>query len=306
MNPNDYLQKAATVLDNMIPGGRMEPEQAARFIDLMVDQQVSLPLFDTYRNMKTDRRHLDALEIGTRSLRAATEAPDTPHTDNVTITFPRKTLTCIRMIMCKDLGFDAAQENIERDNFPDTLMTKLALMFGNDLEDLCWNGDTTSADPFITINEGIIQLAKRSADTKKLNLAGGSDYKGVIFPAMLRLLAPRYKKDKANMRFFCPYVVEEGYRDQFAGRVTAAGDAMLMDGGLMKYQGIPVLPIPCLDDTDRHITLTHVKNIAYGFRNEIEMDKERRPRRQCFEITGTAKTDVEINRDEALAIAFQY
>lgn len=55
------------------------------------------------------------------------------------------------------------RENIEGEGYEDTVMTLMSTQLGIDLEDLHWNGDVTSEDPFLQINDGWLKLIKQSS-----------------------------------------------------------------------------------------------------------------------------------------------
>lgn len=157
-------QKAVIQTSDLAAAGRLNPEQADRFIDYVIDQSVMFKDGIRVRRMNADRADLDKLAVGTRVIRKATEG--TAPTDLVGITASKRQLVVTEIILPADVTFTFMEDNIEREDFEDHLMRMFGIQLANDLEDLAIVGDTASADPFINIETGWIKIAKTGAFAK--------------------------------------------------------------------------------------------------------------------------------------------
>ena len=184
---------------------------------------------------------------------------------------------------------------------------ELAQQFGNDLADLMINGDTaaTGTDAsFLSIGDGIIKQAKTSTATHKFSLSG-TDYKGKIFPGMLKLMPNKFKNDRQNMRIYCSSSVRDTYILSVADRVTALGDDTLKTGIFDTFLGIKVFPVEYMPDDV--IILTHRLNLVSGVQRAMKVYSEFNSRKDLTEYTMYMRLDPgKIVWDDALVIAYNF
>lgn len=294
--------KAAITTSDLTGGtksGRLNPEQADRFIDYVVDQSVLFKQGIRVRRMNADRADLDKLAIGTRVIRKATE--NVAPTDLVGITTSKRQLTVTEIILPVDVTFSFYEDNIERENFEDHLMRMMATTLSNDLEDLAINGDTDSGDAFVQIEDGWVDLLKTAADNV-YDTNAGDDFRNTIFPGMLTAMPVKFKGNKSALRFYVSVTNEEKYRAQIAQRQTAGGDSVLLNGGSVTYDGIPVVGVPYLGNADSMLTLPD--NLVFGVRRDISLGIFRHERKRAFEYTWTLRVDFQIVEPDAAVIAY--
>ena len=284
-------------------GGLLNPEQAKKFISYMTDDTEFLK--DTrLERMQTYEKQLDFLLIGSRLIRKATEgqAPS----DLAGAEFVRKELRSVKVRLAADITTEFAEDNIERQAGQDRIARELAQQFGNDLADLMLNGDTaaTGADAtFLTIGDGIIKQAKNSTETHKVNTTGKTDYKGDIFPAMLSAMPNKFKRDRANMRFYCSSSVADAYIMSLATRLTEMGDNILVNGNLVKFLGIQLFPVEYMPDDV--IILTNRLNLVSGVQRDMKVYSQFNQRKDLTEYTMYMRVDPgKIVWDDALVIAY--
>lgn len=294
------IAKAAITSADLATGGKLNPEQANKFIDYMVDQSAFLKDIRTER-MAGPTKDLDFIGVANRIIRKGVEA--TEPTETAGIQTSKKQLNSVEVILPADISLTFLEDNIERAGAEDHIAQMLALQFANDLTDLAWNGDTASADTFVQIDDGFIKLAKSSADNHKFDTNGSTDYKGVVFPGMLNMLPNKWKANKAELRFYVSPTVAEAYIEQLTTRQTAWADELLQTGKLPQYKGITIFPVDYIPDDV--ITLTLRKNLATGIQREFTSDRERKPRKRVIEYTMTGRVDAaQIVVDDALVIGY--
>ncbi|NSW82534.1 MAG: hypothetical protein HPY90_04535 [Syntrophothermus sp.] len=299
------IAKAAITSADLATGGKLNPEQANKLIDYMVDQSAFLKDIRTER-MTGPTKDLDFIGVANRIIRKGVEA--TEPTETAGIQTSKKQLNSTEIILPADISLTFLEDNIEREGAEDHIARMLALQFANDLTDLAWNGDiaTPNTDPFyafLSIDDGFIKLAKASANTYKFDTNGSTDYKGVVFPGMLNMLPNKWKANKAELRFYVSPTVAEAYIEQLTTRQTAWADELLQTGKLPQYKGITIFPVDYIPDDV--IVLTLRKNLATGIQREFTSDRERKPRKRVIEYTMTGRVDAaQIVVDDALVIGY--
>ncbi len=308
MSSNRQLMKDAITSSDTITGtgkgGRLNPEQAKKFISYMTDNTAFLK--DTrLEQMNAPEKQLDFLLIGSRLIRKATEATSPSELASANIT--RKELRSVKVRLAADITTEFSEDNIEGQSGRDKIAHDLAQQFGNDLADLMLNGDTAATGDdvsFLTIGDGIIKQAKTSADTHRVKITN-TDYKGTIFPEMLKLMPNKFKNDRQNMRFYCSGTVADAYVLSVTNRETSLGDDTLTTGRFDKFLGIKVFPVEYMPDDV--IILTHKDNLVAGVQRDMKVYSQFNQRKDLTEYTMYMRLDPgKIVWDDALVIAYPF
>ena len=171
-------------------------------------------------------------------------------------------------------------------------------------------GSVSDATYFRAMNQngsagGWLAQALRGANGNVTNAGGSNDYQDV-FANLLAGLPDRYKRDKANMRFYVPDTLEELYRDTLASRGTPLGDAMLQGDRPLTYQAIPIKSVPIMrvtSDDSTYVLLTHRLNLYAGFRRQIKMETWRDPREGGTSFVVSTRVDAKVAHVPATAVA---
>ena len=286
-------------------GGRLNPEQSNRFRDYMVDNTAFLKDINV-ETMNAPEKYVDTLQIGNRIIREAIEGQGPGELAGVA--FPRTVLRPLKVRLAADITTEFGEDNIERGM--DHIARSLAAQFGNDLADLGLNGDIsiTNTDPhydFLKIADGIIKQAKVSTDTHKVTLPAAvadTDYKDSIFPAMLSAMPNMFKRNKADLRFYCSSKVSESFMYSLMSRFTVIGDNALTNGNLVNFMGIRVFPVEYMPDDV--IILTSRHNLVTGIQRDMTVYTEFSRRKDLTEYTMYMRVDPgKIVWDDALVIA---
>lgn len=297
------ISKAAITTGALATGGQLNPQQANKFIDYMVDQSAFLKDIRTER-MDGPTKDLDFIGVANRIIRKGVEAAEP--TDTAGIQTSKKQLNTVEVILPADISISFLEDNIERAGAEDHIARMLAMQFANDLTDLSWNGDTADTGPFkdfVTIDDGFIKLAKGSTQAHKFDTNASADYKGVVFPGMLSLLPNKWKANKSELRYYVSPTVAEAYIEQLTTRQTAWADELLQTGKLPQYKGVTIFPVDYIPDDV--IILTPRKNLAIGIQREFTNDRERKPRKRIIEYTMTSRVDAaQIVVDDALVVGY--
>ena len=294
-------------------GGKLQPEQAKKFIDFMVDESVLLKEIQ-FRRMKAPEAKLDFLNISRRIVRAAAEG--TTPGELATISTAERSLKVTEVILPIEITYSFLEENIEGPGVEDKIVRMFAKQFVNDLEDLAINGDTQaqnadSTQPhyynldnsqiaFLKILDGWLQLILADPDKHVVDAAGKSWQE--VFKEALASLPRRFKVNRKDLRFYVAPNVEEEYRYSLVARQTELGDKFLTSDKTATFMGIPVVPVPHMPDN--YVLLTNPKNLAFGIMRDITIEKDKDILRRVKQYVITAKVGVQIVTADAAVLAY--
>jgi hypothetical protein len=294
----DGLERALTSGTTLASAGKLNADQDNQFLDWLIDKTIALSRV-TVRRMVSPSAYLDELVTANRKLRAATEA--TAPTVSDAFTVARRTLAAKETIWGEDVSLSFIEDNIERGNINDHIARNLATAFGNDHNDLFWNGDEDDSDDFLGINDGIIDIAK--ADASVVDYDASSDTKvQAILAGAHKVFAYDYAaRPDLNPAYFLPYATTLVYADELTTRGTAFADNVLLTGlpGL-RYFGIPVVAEPHLGGDEG--VLTPLQNLVWGVQRGITIESMWNQRKRVVEYTLTARTDQNYAKSAALVL----
>lgn len=297
------IAKAAADTSALGTGGKMNAEQANQFMTFMQDYSPFLNKVNFIRMTKTTR-DLDSLDVNKRAMRRQVENGENAPTG--TVSPKRRALKAVGVIMPYDITFQFMKENIEGENINTTLAKLFAQQFANDTVDLAFQGDESSDDNFININDGWLKIAKNDSGTHKFDTEGSTDYLNTVFPGLLSAMPDKYynlytEEDKSKIKIFCSPTVNRMYKRQLQARNTALGDALITGGQHVNYDGFEIVPVAFIPD-DMQI-VTPYENLVYGiYGQSLEVYSNIVPRKTRYEYTLLADFDMEINNPDALVI----
>lgn len=288
--------KAIVGPDSFTTYGRLNPEQASEFIDFMTDEQVVLKICDVHK-MEGTEKNLDILGIGTRLLRKRVAGQEGT---GVGVTPTQKQLRTTGTKLTAEISYDSLKVNIEKEELPVHFMKLCAQQIGNDVEDLGFNGDTTSADEFLNIEDGWL---KHSLSGNIYDTDGSVDYLNVVFPGMVNAMPDKYKTEMKNLAFFVKPSIRDAYVDQ-VGKLGGEAYRMILNGDrLPTFRGAPVYGVPSTSSV-KHI-LTAPKNLVHGVNTEgimVEMDRD--IKKQLIIAVFSIDVDYLVKNDDALVLGY--
>jgi hypothetical protein len=300
-------QKRAIDSGLLTTGGKLSAETADRFIDFLIDKTTALKLCET-RRMMSPQGHTDELSVSRRKIRKAVDgvAPETADGMGT----KRRTMNTVEIIWAEDVTLTFLEDNIERRGAETHIARLLAGQFGNDMNDLAWNGqtaeDSSGGNAFEAINQGWIALALLDADVT----ANAVNAALLTTPSNTDILNRTFRnlpvefKGIPNLGYFVPIPFAERYAEEVSTRETALGDQVLVNGfPSLRYFGHPVIPEPHLyEDNEARLMLTPLSNLYHGIQRQIMIDSEWRPRKRAIEFTITARNDYEYSTGKAIVL----
>lgn len=193
---------------------------------------------------------------------------------------------------------DDKDDNIEREQFEQTLLTMMGEAVGIDLEAVAVFGNTayvdgdSHADPLFSTMDGWLKNATAVKSQGVITAAGSgtADFNltndGILgmFDAMLYKLPAAYRQANLmkDLVFYVPFEVQNAYREYLIDRETGLGDSSLLNADELRYKGIPVKYAPVLDATDGRTVYGNVPSILtvpeflwYGVFKDLSVEPNR-------------------------------
>jgi len=300
MRQGGYAQSRAIDSSVISSAGVLNPQQADAFIDFVVAQQVGIGEATIIRLM-SPQGYTEELRLASRKMVAATEATAPTVADGVTAA--RRTMTTVEVIWAEDLTLTFLEDNIERRGAEGHIARLLATGFGNDSNDLAWNGDATDSDAFIGINNGWIKIATGDSDVNDVTSYGSAiDTTTEVMHELWKSVPTKFL-GRTDYVFFVPVTFAQNYAEEVSARLTGLGDQVLVNGfPALRYFGKRVIPEPHLATASGYVVVTPTANLHFGIQRAITVDSEWNPRKRVVEYTITARTDYEYATGEAIVL----
>lgn len=301
----DYIQKADFLLSNLTSGGGLlQPDQADRFIRLLVDTSVVLPkMFE--KRMSSPVSLLEKIKIGSSFLKGATEATALPVAQRTAPDTSKVTLTAQPLKGETRLSYESVEDCIERGTFEDTVRSLLADRAALDLENLAFNGNTSSSDDTLKVLNGFI--AQASSHTV---VGGGASITRAMLKDVLKTLPSAYRSGaQRNLEFFTSDEAGIDWHETIADRATPLGDRSVESRETPLFQGIPVSGVPVIPSNlgggtnETVILLTDPQNMVFGIWRNITIEMTKDISAQTIVIVLTCRVDFKYAHEDAVVKA---
>lgn len=294
MTNEEIIQLVKSTIDTSI-GGQMSEQQLQSFIETVVKRSTFLSEIriesGIYKSLK-----LSTLGMEARAMRKAVEGAAA---DGVSIAIGERELIPVEVILPVAVTYSFLRKsiggmpNLNPDATPVVLgqiQNAIANQFANDMVDIAWNGDHTSADAFLKIMDGYLKLIKADTNTSK-DTFGSTDKMIDIFDGMLGDLPVEYQNRVNDLKYYLSPAMERKYRRELSEKNTALGDLMTIKNDKAYFQGVQLEPVFAIPDTE--ICLTLSQNLAVGFGQEMLVERQKEITRRVVNIVTTS--DVGVN-----------
>lgn len=283
MTNKELISKAQITTDAIAAAGKLNPEQSDKFIDYVFDLTGLKNKVRTVK-FKPDKLDIDKINIGKRAAVPKAEATDPQVRRGVSTS--KITLSPFEIMVPFEISDDFMEYNIEGMGVEDHVIRMMATQLGNDMEELYIDGDklgparfqsdlldsgsSTHAikDTYMALGDGWLKKFRGS----NVIDANGANVNSTLFSNMINALPEKYKRNKANLRFFCSTNIEQNYRQVIGSRATSSGDSALSSESRLTPFGIPLDPFSLWASTPRvteHVTLTGVIASSLLFKNIV-------------------------------------
>jgi len=289
------VEKADIAVSNLVSsGGYLNSEQSDKFIQMVIDQPTLINQCRVVR-MNAPKRKIEKIGFGNRILRAApTSGTALDATKRARPDLGMIELETEEIIAEVWLPYDVLEDNIERGGLESTIMGMIAERAALDLEELMVLGDTGSADDYLALMDGILNLTPTG---HVIDGSAETDITKALFKKAIQRMPTRYLRNRAMMKFFCSHHAEMEYRDSIADRATTLGDEKVSKFTPMFAYGTPVQPAAMMPDDK--LWLSYPKNIVWGVQRDIMVETDKDIRRRVLIIVLTMRCDIKIEEPQA-------
>lgn len=249
MDRREALRKATVTTTDAAPG-LLDPEQGRAFIRKLKEQTALAPkIRQEIRTASTGE--INKLATGSRLIRSATENTDDGYRAGAT--FDTVEYTTRKLRLPWEVTEDVYHENIEGEGLEADLVDEMTSQFALDLEDLEINGDSTSVDPFLGINDGILKLVAdeavvgRNIDGSTIN--SGVWSKGHMFEGVQSM--PNVYRNRGSLAWIMSPARKIQWWESITDLANDSGQSLLLGSNpLMESPlGIPIIEVPSMPDT---------------------------------------------------------
>jgi hypothetical protein len=265
----EMVEKGIIATSDLATAGKLNPEQANKFIDFVIDITM---LHNNVRVVRFRPESLDIDKIGVGQRVTVPKAEAQAPTIRRGVTTSKVTLTPVELMTPFEISDNFVEINIEGDSVEDTIVRMMATQTANDMEELMINGYTEGParlesdmmdggsatqyvkDSYIALFDGWLRLA----DGGNIYDASGADVSSTFFSRMINSMPVKFRRTRRDMRFLVSLDHEQLYREKVASRATGAGDAALQSQDALRPFGVPLIGVPLLEKEPRvveHITL---------------------------------------------------
>lgn len=300
-----YITKSDLALaDLRNDGGELKPEQARKFIQLMIKRSVLMPLI-TVVPMKANTREINKSRFDGTVLRPATSGTALTAAQRSKPTLGKTELSTQLFKAEINLSDEVLEDNIEGASFRNSIMTMIAEAVSRDMEDIIVNGDTTLDPTLSSRNLMLSQLdgIRVQAISNVVDFANNPLSRDLLTD-MVKTMPTEYLKDKRKMRFLASPDCVTTYRNTLAARETVAGDRYLNEDVPITQSGIPLFEVPVFPEPPAERTdviLTNPKNIFLGIQRNIKIETDRDVSAGVDKIIVSLRFDVKYaNEDEVV------
>lgn len=279
LSNEELVRKATITTEAIISNGKMNPEQADRFIDFVFDESI-LPSVARIARFNAEEMEIDKLGVGKRVSVPKEEARDPGVRRGVTATQVK--LKPVEVMVPFEIGDIFREINLEGENVEEHIIQMFARQTNNDAEELYIHGDTGGymaleldlldggsptqyvEDSFLKLIDGFIE----KAEAGNVVDLGGANVSSNTFSRMLNAMPTKFKKQRNRLRWLVSVELEQNWRERLSTRATGMGDSALnSDTPIMPY-GIPMIPIPLMQ-----FYVPRVETIAFtGSGSTIQLD----------------------------------
>lgn len=308
MTEKELLKKADLALSDLInDGGYMQPEQSSRFLRKMMDQPTLLSAVRTVP-MRRPQMEINKIGFSTRMLRAAkntTSDNGGPYdvgsralaaADRYKPTTEQISLETSEVIAQIDLPYEVLEDNIEGGaidgtQFENTILDLMAERAALDLEELLINGDTTSGDAYLALQDGVLKRATSNIVNHSNNAVSPE-----LFANAIKALPTKYHRLLGQYKFYVPTTKEIDYRMQVAQRQTSLGDATLTGTAPVAVLGVGMTSASEMPVTNMLLTIP--QNIIWGVQRTMRMEFFRDIEERLIKIVLTMRIATQIEEED--------
>lgn len=280
-----YAQKIIGISE--LGGSLLPVQKLAQFIKL-VREETTIMNDATYKTITGSQFDIDVIDMARGVLSPGRDASGTKRivadADEAGITTQTNSLIPQELIARVQIEEESLEDNIEEDQLQSDVTDLLAKASAEDMEafllyadkSITWGSSLESK--LLSIADGWLKHAgnKIYGEGTSADFDPNADnYPINMFDALIRSMPKRYIRDRANLRFYVPFDVDDYYSDIIAARGTVIADNALLGKDILTYKKIPIVNAPVLDYEEytsmvgTPTMLTRPANMYWGMKRNI-------------------------------------
>jgi hypothetical protein len=304
----EIIRKADIALSDLATAGRLNPQQADSFVRTLIDQPTLLKQVRTV-TMASPTMKINKIGFGSRILAPAAQtvgAGDDHTARYATATKPdlsQVELNTKEVIAEVHIPYEVLEDNIEGGNpsvamqagaggLHQTIVDLIGARAALDLEELGIQGDTSSGDAYLAMQNGFLKLATAN------NVAAGGPISKDVIKAGINTMPTRYLRNRAQLVNFVSVQNETEMRDVYGSRQTALGDAQLQGNLPLYMHGTPIQGVALMPQANG--LFTNPLNLIFGIQRNISIEYDKDIRARVFIIVLTARIAFQIEEVNAI------
>jgi len=257
----EILRAVITTTTQGTPGsGLLSPDQFIAFYELAEEATPWAQLQNTEK-LKAHTGSVQRIDYGEDVIRPATEAVDSGE-------FVSPSHDAVPYTMVKGrTSFKVSNEALTQSadpNYQNKLVNGFTRAWGRSHQKLAWNGDTTSLNPMLLMNDGWLKTMEASGNAVDGSTINGGSIVIDHFQAALQALPEAWQQRQDELKWGMTMTKWNQYTASLSSRATGQGDDAHRRGknGEPLILGIEVVPVPTLTRTgdEDSIVLTTPEN----------------------------------------------
>lgn len=264
MSNAELIEKATVTTAALASAGKLNPVQADRFLDYVIDetQMKGLSRIVRFRNEQAD---IDKINVADRVAVPKPEAADPGVRRGVTTS---KVVLTPKEIMCPfEIGDLFKEHSIEGDSVEEHIIRMMATRLANNLEELYWDGNTVGPaalesdlyeggsttlyrkDTYLELFNGWLELAEAGNVVDAENAPISPN----MLSRALNAMPNKFKRNRNNLKFFLSWNHEQDFRETISSRASMKGDDALTGSRNLNPFGIELMPISLLNPEPTYV-----------------------------------------------------
>lgn len=284
-NRIDAAMKAMTKSD--FGSSLLNAEQTDRFVRTV---EIATPILQEARRIpmnESDKRDINRVAFQNRVFHDPNESQSAKTEEASTFTNQLNAVETMGIVGIED---DALEDNIEEDDFEDTLMDLIGEQAGVDFEELYLQGDTAgTGDPYLQLTDGWLKLAANQVTSSNYDETDPEAALQAAYDAVPYKYTSSRNSNRGDWRFYCDPLIEDNYRDVLRARGTGLGDEAQTSNNALRYKGYPVVDVGNMPSGE--LLFTNPDNLAYGVRRQVRIEEDRMPKERQTDFVITARVD---------------
>jgi len=262
MTNRELIAKATITTDAMAAAGLLNPEQADKFIDYVVDETGIKDMSRVIR-FKPTQKYIDKISVGRRVAVPKEEAVDPGIRRGISTS--RLVLEHREIMVPFEMSDIVKEENIEGDSIEEHVVKMMATTFANNMEEMFWGGNTLGPaaresdlyeggsnlyikDTLLGLFNGFLKYAEGGHVVDAM----GEGMNPSLISRALNAMPNKFRKNKAQLKILLSPDHEQVYREKVSTRGTASGDNALAATGNIPSFGVELVPIALLDSQPQY------------------------------------------------------